>query len=97
MPHVLVQYPVYMQRVVVVPSARIFLAERQEDPFMMKILTPCELLSLGVDPSIRTNQTITATARSVVIKAIKAVWRYYELIIDRFHMTSRRPYLCTKN
>ena len=51
MPHVLVQYPVYMQRVVVVPSARIFLAERQEDPFMMKILTPCELLSLGVDPS----------------------------------------------
>ena len=51
MPHVLVQYPVYMQRVVVVPSARIFLAERQEDPFMRKILTPCELLSLGVDPS----------------------------------------------
>ena len=45
MPHVLVQYPVYMQRVVVVPSARIFLAERQEDPFMRKIL------SLGVDPS----------------------------------------------
>ena len=42
-----------MQRVVVVPSARIFLAERQEDPFMMKILTPCELLSLGVDPSTR--------------------------------------------
>ena len=36
---------------VVVPSARIFLAERQEDPFMRKILTPCELLSLGVDPS----------------------------------------------
>ena len=53
MPHVLVQYPVYMQRVVVVSSARIFLAERQEDPFMMKILTPCELLSLGVDPSTR--------------------------------------------
>ena len=53
MPHVLVQYPAYMQRVVVVPSARIFLAERQEDPFMMKILTPCEPLSLGVDPSTR--------------------------------------------
>ena len=53
MPHVLVQYPVYMQRVVVVPSARIVLAERQEDPFMMKIITPCELLSLGVDPSTR--------------------------------------------
>ena len=42
-----------MQRVVVVLSARIFLAERQEDPFMRKILTPCKLLSLGVDPSTK--------------------------------------------
>ena len=94
MPHVLVQYPVYMQRVVVVLSARIFLADRQEDPFMRKILTPCKLLSLGVDPSTKDKPDKNSER---VIKAINAVWRYYELIIDRFHTTSRRPYLCTKN
>ena len=53
MPHVLVQYPVYMRRVVVVPRAKIFLAERQEDPFMRKILTPCKLLSLGLEHSTK--------------------------------------------
>ena len=40
-------YSVYMQRVVLVPNARIFLAERQEDPGTRKILAPCKLLSLG--------------------------------------------------
>ena len=40
-------YSVYMQRVVIVPSARIFRAERQEDPSTRKVLGPCKLLSLG--------------------------------------------------
>ena len=36
-------YSDYTQRVVLVPSTRIFLAERQEDPS----IAPCKLLSLG--------------------------------------------------
>ena len=37
---------VYMQRVVLAPSARIFTAERLEDPSTSKILAPCKLPSL---------------------------------------------------
>ena len=39
-------YSVYMKRVVIVPSARIFRAKRQEDPSTRKILIPCKLPSL---------------------------------------------------
>lgn len=59
MPHVLVQYPVYMQRVVVVHSARIFLAERQEDPSTMYTAFARKNLVLGV------NQIKMAVGRSV--------------------------------
>lgn len=60
MPHVLVQYPVYMQRVVVVHSARIFLAERQEDPStIMYTAFARKNLVLGV------NQIKMAVGRSV--------------------------------
>ena len=37
---------VYMQRVVLAPSARIFTAERLEDPNTSKILAPSKLPSL---------------------------------------------------
>lgn len=37
---------VYMQRVILAPSARIFTAERLEDPSTSKILAPCKLPSL---------------------------------------------------
>ena len=37
---------VYMQRVILAPSASIFTAERLEDPSTSKILAPCKLPSL---------------------------------------------------
>ena len=40
-------YSVYMERFVLVPSSRIFLAGRQEDPTTRKMLAPLKLLSLG--------------------------------------------------
>ena len=66
-------YSDYTQRVVLVPSTRIFLAERQEDPS----IAPCKLLSLG--RSQYQGQTRQKCRRVVhwLITAIKAdhfVW-----------------------
>ena len=72
------------ERVLFVPCAKIFLAERWEDPSTGNILAPCKLLSL--ERSYYEGQTRQKWQRVVrwlitTIKADHFVLRYHELII----------------